>query len=703
MPESTGSHNIFDGNAEVVVQISGSVMGSVNVGMPAPDRPRPRRLVPPPTDDYVNNQSQLDDLSATADAAAEDTAPLVIAISGDVGSGRSELARKWADLRPDRTPDGQFYVAFAVGDGLGAVRDALGDLLKSAGFAADAMPDSLEARSAWWRDWSARKSVLVVVDGPVTAAQVRALLPGKGRSVVIVTDDAGMGALAATVKPKRVELDPLTAESARELLARMAGPERLAAESAAVDELISLCEGSTVALCVCGALLAQFPSRPVSRLVAELGRAGRRLRTLSKVDELAVRRVLDTAVSRLDEDGHRCYAAFGVHPGTGSISVEALAFALDEDVDDAWAAVDQLVLLRLARQTSDGRFMLGNSLKLEHARECADRLEAPSALGDRFAAYYTTNGIAAGHAMLPERGWLTRFWPGVLDGLPTPSAASAERWLLAERATLRALVEAEGEAEEPSVRALQLAVALWPLQERGKHLDDLDVVNAVAADVAEHLGETVVRALLMTQRGYAFRFRGERDKAAGLYREAVALVGADDEPAVHASALESLGIVLGEQRLLDEAREALRSNLELAVAIGKPSRIAKARMHLGAVLEPAEALPMLEQAAHGLRSLRPADEYNLAKVARWRGEKLTSLGQFAAAQESYASALEYMVSHDRHHDVALVLRGVGRLAALLGDRSDAKRAWQAAVDMSETHGFADLAEQVRADLNELDG
>jgi hypothetical protein len=81
----------------------------------------------------------------------------------------------------------------------------------------------------------ADRRLLVVLDNAGSEAQVRPLLPGSPSCGVLVTS---RGRLTGLEGARLVDLDILSPEAAVELLARVAGPGRAAAESDAAAAIV---------------------------------------------------------------------------------------------------------------------------------------------------------------------------------------------------------------------------------------------------------------------------------------------------------------------------------------------------------------------------------------------------------------------------------------------------------------------------------
>lgn len=684
------TENSFDGSAEAVAQI-GHMAGDVHFHAPQRANAHPPRQVPPPTRHYTNNERQLRELTAGLLGGESEQVALAV-IRGPLGGGKSETAYQWIAEHAAAFPDGLFYADLSGADGQpGEVSEWLRTFLVAVGYAPAELPGTLQGRCNYFRSWTTGKRVAVVIDGALTAAQVPGLLPGPGRSVVLVTEAGPLEQLSAREKPVFVDLDPLSPETACVLVRRILGEHdpRPDAESDELDALVALCEGQGLALCVAAAELARRPARPISRLVQDLSREGRRLKVLSpKRASLSMTATLNTVAGRLDESTQQAYSVFGWHPGAGDVGLPAFASALQADEDDVRDRLDNLVDARLVQETAPDRFFASGFVR-DHARE----RETGHELQKQFVRYYALRAIPAGNAVMPQRGWLERIWRGLaLES----TVDDPEAWLEAERPALRAvagLLHADGDPE-----LMPLAVALWPFHERAKHLDDMDEVNRLAAELAEAQGHGLVHGLALVQRGFAFRHRGEHDKAAEQFAAAEGLAREAGTPDLEATAVESLGLARREQGDRSAACGLLRGNLDMATKIGDPRRTALAKMHLGSVAEPDEAIALLDAAIEGFRALPKPDVHNEHKSLLWRGTRFVELGQRQRAETDLTAALRQMTSENRRFEIAQAQHALGRCALATGDETAAQDHFRQAASIYQAWGFLDQAEQVRLEL-----
>ncbi|WP_236790277.1 ATP-binding protein [Amycolatopsis sp. GM8] len=554
---------------------------------------------------YTNNEAPLGQLDSWFSGS---TGPRVAIVRGAPGSGRTTLANVWMQRRRQNYPDGQFFVRLASGpDGPERERAALRELLLAVGHGPGEIPDSLDGRASWWRSWTDGKRVGLVIDDALTASQVRSLLPGSGDSAVLVTEAGRLSGLLASATATMVDLDPMAEPAARQLLGRLAGAERADADPVAIDQLIAVCEGSTIALCVVGTMLAES-DRPIARLADKLRKDERVLRELSKDSSLSVTVVFDAAYERLSEPARAGYQALGVHPGPADVGVDAVAAAIRQPGDDVADALEELARARLVTETGDGRFLMSGLVR-RHARTKAIE---PEQVVSRFLGHYLGKTVATAMMLNPNRIWHEKLLPALrVSG----QDFAAEQWLDAESANLSAAVE-EAYRQGQFEQVCQFAIALWPYYEHGGHTGDMVTVGERGIAAAKERGDDLAEAVLGCQLGFAHLQRGAADRAIEVLTRAQQAAIRSGSKEAMATAVESLGLAYlanGDAR----AEAQLRRNRLLARELTR-RQSALACLHLAKAVTPDEARSLLDVAAAGLAG----EPYNLTKVDLWRGRKL---------------------------------------------------------------------------------
>jgi hypothetical protein len=197
-----------------------------------------------------------------------------------------------------------------------------------------------------------------------------------------------------------VPLDVLPDDDAVELVARVVGARRCAAEMRACRQLVELCDRLPLALRIGAARLASAPDQPIADLVRELATDGNRLDGLSiEGGETSVRAALALTYRRLAPWQARAFRLLGLHPGV-DFAVPALAGV---DHADAEHGMADLVAAHLVAERTPGRYAM-HDLMYAFARDRA--ADEPPAEGraavTRLAAHYRHAAVNSERMISPD-------------------------------------------------------------------------------------------------------------------------------------------------------------------------------------------------------------------------------------------------------------------------------------------------------------
>src|SRR5439155_26889803 len=103
-------HNEMSGSMTGILVQSGTITGDLHFHLPAEIVRKPREL-PIPIDRLVNQERVLRELAASVDDRPELDRPLVKAVRGAQGSGKTTVALYWLAQCVERYPDGQLYAS----------------------------------------------------------------------------------------------------------------------------------------------------------------------------------------------------------------------------------------------------------------------------------------------------------------------------------------------------------------------------------------------------------------------------------------------------------------------------------------------------------------------------------------------------------------------------------------------------------------
>jgi hypothetical protein len=210
--------------------------------------------------------------------------------------------------------------------------EALGRLLRALGLDSSQVPADVEEAAARFRSLAAERRLLVLLDNARDAEQVRPLLPASPASAVLITSRQALTTLEGV---RAVHLDVLAQEQALELLGRIAGQDRVAADPRSAAEVVCCCGRLPLAIRIAGARLASRPGWPMRVLAERVADATHRLEELA-TGELAVRASFDVSLRTLERSpdpvDRAAAAAFGLLslPNGPDLGLAAAARLLDE-------------------------------------------------------------------------------------------------------------------------------------------------------------------------------------------------------------------------------------------------------------------------------------------------------------------------------------------------------------------------------------
>ncbi|WP_367134885.1 BTAD domain-containing putative transcriptional regulator [Saccharothrix sp. HUAS TT1] len=546
-------------------------------------RPVPRQL-PSPGGFFVGRDDELRALTGLLDS---DAGTMVIsAIGGTAGIGKTTLAVRWAHRVAERFPDGQLYVdlrGFDPGGEPMPPGDAIHRFLEALGVPPDRVPPDLDARAALYRTLLADRRVLVLLDNARDSDQVRPLLPGGTRSMVLVTSRNDLSGLVVREGAAPLALGLLTEPAARALLERQVGAERSAAEPEAFAALVAHCGGLPLALAIVAARAAADAGLPLSALAAELVDERTRLAALDAGDGTTnARAVFSWSCRHLSAPAARVFRLLGLHPGphgTPAVvaSMTGLSPARTREV------LRELVRSRLLGQPAPDRFAYHDLICL-YAVDQAHEHHGPAERRDvvrRALDHYLHTADRADRLLHPHRDPLD-LDPAdeavALTGLADHREALA--WFEAEH---RVLVLQIGLAHDQGFddHAWRLARACAAyFQGRGHRRDQLATQRTALAS-AERLGDLDAQVRVHRDIGLTDLKSGDLEAAARHYRRALELSARLGDGSGRARAHRGLAEVFERQgRYADSLRECV-SALELFRASGPVSEVAGALNAVG--------------------------------------------------------------------------------------------------------------------------
>jgi DNA-binding SARP family transcriptional activator/Tfp pilus assembly protein PilF len=417
---------------------------------PAPSEPArvvPREL-PMGVRDFTGRSGELRALTRLLDEFGDRVpgAPLISAIGGTAGVGKTALAVQWAHQVAGWFPDGQLYVnlrGFAPSGAPATPASAICGFLDALGIPPERIPSAPDAQAGLYRSLLADRKMLIVLDNARDEDQVRPLLPASPASLVLITSRNQLTGLAAADGARLMILDTLTHDEAVQLLTARLGEDRAAAEPGATSEIAALCAHLPLALAIAAARAAARPRFALTQLVAELHGAAGRLDALDAGDPTAsVGAVFSWSYQQVSPQAARMFRLLGLHPGP-DISVPAAASLAAACEPQARRLLGELTRDGLTTEHAPGRYAFHDLLRA-YAAEQACGSDGDTAAGEvisRILDHYMHTAHAAALLLNPSREPLTLHppRPGVTPE-PLADHVQALAWFEAEHHVMTSAV-----------------------------------------------------------------------------------------------------------------------------------------------------------------------------------------------------------------------------------------------------------------------
>ncbi|GIG65672.1 hypothetical protein Pen01_19670 [Phytomonospora endophytica] len=665
---------------------------------------RPVAQLPAAPAVFVGRESELAALRRHAETAAEGERPVTVLVHGPPAVGKTALALAAAHTAARITGAFDTVLHLELADAERPIGAALHYMLTALGVGEPDIPPSTAGRSGLLRSLLAHHGTLIVLDNALSARQIAPLLPGGGRSLVLITSRSRF---ADPSIDHELALPPLPDGHATVLLRRLIGAERCDGEPEAVGSVVAACAGLPLALRIAAHRILGAPDWPVAHYAGQLCDEQRRLAALD-VPGGEVRAAFDLSYEALPEPARVLFRRLAHVPG--GVVGERHAALLTEGGDAAALLADLATASLIAPTERPGRYRVHDLLRV-YAAHRLDLDEAPELREEVRAKLFDRmvgEAIAAGHGLTPgaEPGYpggseaalsfLDEEAEGVLDVL---ALLAREHGEMAPR-TLGRLVEAMAWYCDHRCRWTLLRSVGRHAQTLAARLDDplLEAVsrNAIGLSYSEgnrpaaavaHLEKALVAARRAGEwaeeaethgfLGLATRNLGRFAEASAHHRAALAIYEGRGHKRGTAQELGRLGHALSLHGEYDEGLTELRRALGLWQALDAPRSAAMARYRLAAVyIHCGRALDGLAE-ARAARAVfeEVADTWGIAAAGQITGACEQALGEHGRAVTALREAAEgfdRLADRFRQVQTLRVLAGV-HAAAGATDAAEAAR------------------------------
>jgi tetratricopeptide (TPR) repeat protein len=641
---------------------------------------RPSQL-PASIADFTGRAVLLDRLGRRLASARQSATATLITIGGPAGIGKTALAVHAAHQARSLFPDGQLFAHLHGAEGRQVdPADVLVDFLRGLGVDGGAIPAGLDARASLYRSRLADGRVLVLLDDAASEAQVRPLLPGGAATAVVVTSRAALAALAPT---ETLRLAELPSHDAIELLDRIAGSDRSAAEPDAAQDIVRLCGCLPLAVRIAGAKLAARPTLPLSTLAARLGDERHRLDELASGD-LAVRASLALSYQALEAPVQRAFRLLGLLDVT-EFPGWIVAALLDVPLRTGEVLVERLVDAQLAQfvradQTGRCRYRLHDLVRV-YAR---DRLDAEEPLHQRRSALrralcsYLELAEAALDT-LPElsprispRPQPTRWRYSPADPMMV-TGTDVLAWFSTEHANLVSAVTTAARDDVPTLAVDLANLLILPCWVSGR-FDDWQRTATVAHQVAVRQGDALGEAWALWNLGTLWTDQARTDEAVACLHAARRRHAGLGHRSGEAWSLSALGDAHLYQGQLDKATGCLQQAQLIFEEIAEDHGLGYVLRSLGNVFvlqgKPSEAVGVLQRCLAIFRSTE--DRLGQSCALQMLGRASMQQGRSDRAIACYEESLALCDQMGDRTGRAYVLRSLGDAYREQGRLTDAE-------------------------------
>ncbi|GII59553.1 SARP family transcriptional regulator [Planotetraspora thailandica] len=666
--------------------------------------------LPPDLPLFVGRRAELAVLDDLVAATTNRTGPLVIAMDGMGGVGKSTLAAHFAHRVARKFTDGQLYLDLQGheddGEGVPAV-EALRSLLYALGLRGADAPESLEALVGTYRSLTAGKRILVLLDNVRDQSQVQPLLPGSAGSLVLVTSRLPQVGLAVLGGARLIRVDLPDRQVARKMLERrLAHTERVTGGDAeSLDAIVELSGRLPLALAILGARLSARPRLSLASVVAELRDGAHRLAAFPGGRGVRdPRTTFAWSYRQLSPDAARLFRLLSVALTPG-ITAEAATSLSAWEPRRTREALMELAEAALVTEDDHGRFT-SHVLVKAYAEELFRETEPPverAAAVSRLLQHYLHSALNA-QSELKSYFRISPPPPPPPDGVVAEQPGSMENafsWFDCHRDLLLEAVRVAAEGDH-GIAPWRLALAMPQYLESAGLFRDWEDVVRTALRAAREQGDAIGEAHLCRSLAGPRWYSGANDDALDLLQTALRHYtehGMTKEQSAVRNNLQAVYTSLGDHEVaLEHARQAVT----LSRLSGERQTELNGLMRIGQSLA---ELKRFEEAVHASRQAldicRDLDQWTEeAWIRHMLAQSLAGMGRVDEAIEEYTAAVRLGAVLAQGPTQVYTLRDLSKLLLSTGDVAGARRAFDRAVELMGT--FQDGGpELLRADLGQL--
>ena len=547
----------------------------------------------------------------------------------------------------------------------------------------------LAGRAAAFRELTAGRKMVVLLDNAADSDQVSPLLPDGPDCFTVVTSRRRLSGLAGG---RRLRLDVFTPAESLDLLRRSIGAARVDNDPATAEQIAALAGHLPLAL---GVLAGRIASTPAWTLTDHLERlTEHRLRL--RLDD-GVMLALSSSYESLAVGNQMMLRLLALHPGR-DCDVAAAAALAGVDQEEAFRQLSELAGANLLQERVAGRYELHDLIRVlasDRGRD-QDPASVRGAAMDRLFGYYRTATASAVTAHAPHD---TARWAEVCDPeIPDTFSeqAVARSWLDSEGANLIATALFAADHGRPQFTT-DLSLMLHYYFDTAGYFQEAETLHLAAVRCA--VGDAS-RGRSYNSLGCIYWRLGRYADGRASYLQALELARAQGDRLGEGRGLTN--VALGHFRLGEyaDAIEYQRQALAIFEELDMPARVCITLAGLGwAELRLGRSKIALRHFRRSLEAARSLgggtceEAYALANV----GAAAELSGAVVEARQHYELALELSSQLDFPVGQTDALNSLGRLHLADGRVDWALRFHRDALTLSEQIGNRPFTIEVRND------
>lgn len=589
-------------------------------------------------------------LEMASSPVAGDTAhSTVIVIDGMAGVGKTVLSVHLAHRLAGEYPDAQVYIDLRGYDAdheAISPEAALDTLLQMLGIPAQAVPGSIEDRTAMWRLELASRRVLVVLDNAAGHEQIRPLLSSAPGCLTLVTSRRRLVGLDDV---RSISLDVLPAADACRLLDRAIGPGRSTTQDD-LAEVVRLCDYLPLAIQLVGNRLRNRKAWSVAALSKRL--AGRRLAEI-RAENRDITAVFDLSYRGLAPEVRRAFRRLGLHLGS-DFTLHSAAAAAGVGLLDTDRIIEDLLDQHLLMEPTEGRYRFHGLIR-DYARQLAENEDTPTTQDNtikRQLDHYVSTALMANRLLNPHgRHIEAPFSESPDETIPINTPKQARGWFAAEYQNLLAVADYATARGSSSHMAL-LAHALAHYLETEGHWEQAVGLHEDAVDAWRELGDALGEAQALLDLSVVCFRTGQYGTALEHANESLEIYQAMGNLPGMADVLDHRGLIEWQRSRYRDALTSSKEALEIRRRLGDRRGEARTLDHIAIFLE---FVGRYQEAAdrRGLALQIHAemdDPSGLQMSLNNQGDLMLRLGKVSAAHDYYKEAAAVVADMPRQHE-----------------------------------------------------